>query len=192
MYKLCKTEQSSARQREIEQMFLSLMLEKHYDDITVTEICLRAGIPRKSFYRYFDGKEGVRQSLIHHTFEDFDVFRTNISSDVNTLRSEFESVFVFWKTKEDLLRAFDKGGMTGSLIEYATTYAMGEFADVQSYLFDSDMNDKILSFQFVICGLVTMAVNWYRSGFKESVQNMARTATKISTRPLFENLSRTQ
>ena len=43
-----------------------------------------------------------------------------------------------------------------------------------------------------VCGLMTMTINWYRSGFVESVPNISRTATKIITRPLFENLSRSE
>ena len=71
MYKLCKTEESANRQREIERTLLRLMIDKHYDDITVSEICIEANIPRKSFYRYFDGKEGVKQALLYHTLSEF-------------------------------------------------------------------------------------------------------------------------
>ena len=73
MFKLCKTEESSKRQREIEQILLNLMLKKHYDEISVSEICVAAAIPRKTLYRYFDGKEGVREALLCHTMTDFSV-----------------------------------------------------------------------------------------------------------------------
>ena len=62
----------------------------------------------------------------------------------------------------------------------------------EKYLSDSETAEKMIAFQFVICGLMTMMINWYRSGFAESVPNIARTATKIITKPLFENLSRTE
>ena len=192
MYKLCKTDESSKRQRQIEDVLLKLMLEKHYDEITVSEICLAANMPRKAFYRYFDGKEGVKQALIYHTLTDFSVFQIGKSGIDHKLREEFEYFFAFWKGKRELLAAFDKSGLTGLLVDNATSYAMEEFSSVKGYLYDSDERDKIIAYQFAICGLMTMTINWYRSGFAESIPNLARVATKIITRPLFENLSRTE
>ena len=190
MYKLCKTEESSKRQRKIEDTLLKLMSERHYDDITVSEICISADIPRKSFYRYFDGKEGVKQALLFHTLSDFDYFK--LSRENTKLREEFEGFFTFWKSKKDFLEAFDKSGLIGLLVESSTTYAMKEFCDVKQYLYESGDREKELAYQFVICGLMTMMINWYRSGFVETIPNLARTTSKLITKPLFENLSRTE
>ena len=38
MYKLCKTEQSAKRQREIEEQFLTLIEAKSYEEVTVSEL----------------------------------------------------------------------------------------------------------------------------------------------------------
>ena len=193
MYKLCKTEESATRQRKIENVLLSLMLKKHYDDISVSEICLAADIPRKTFYRYFDGKEGVKQALLNHTMTDFSSFQdARRNKNSSTLQEEFEDLFVFWKSKRDLLEAFDKSGLIGILIESAAVYAKNEFNDVKRYLTDSSSQEKAIAYQFVISGLLAMTINWYRSGFAETIPNMARAATKIITKPLFENLTRTQ
>lgn len=193
MFKLCKTEESSKRQREIEQILLNLMLKKHYDEISVSEICVAAAIPRKTLYRYFDGKEGVREALLCHTMTDFSAFRDeNRSKRVKTLHEEFEELFSFWKIKRDVLEAFDKSGLIGILIESATVYAKNEFSEVEKYLTDSSFGEKEIAYQFIISGLLAMTINWYRSGFIESVPNMARTATRIITKPLFENLTRTE
>ena len=193
MYKLCKTEESNQRQREIENILLKLMLQKHYDDITVSEICAEANMPRKSFYRYFDGKEGVKQALLYHTLEDFSLFQLTRGQGIDyKLREEFEGLFAFWKSKRDFLEAFDKSGLIGLLVESSTSYAMNEFKDVKKYLSDSGDREKVIAYQFAICGLMTMTINWYRSGFMESIPNLARTATKIITKPLFENLTRTE
>lgn len=189
MYKLCKTEGSTQRQREIEQILLSLMREKSYDEISVTEICDRANMPRKSFYRYFDGKEGAMQSLLYHTMSEFNSFRLGGSRKIS---EEFEDLFSFWKSKKDFLEAFDKSNLIGLVVESANSYAMKEFSDVKKYLSENESYEKVFAYQFVIYGLMTMTINWYRGGFVESVPNMARTATRIITKPLFENLSRSE
>ena len=193
MYKLCKTEESSNRQRKIEKVLLKLMLEKHYDEITVSEICISANIPRKSFYRYFDGKEGVKQALLYHTLSDFSSFQLSRGQGVDyKLREEFEGFFAFWKSKRDFLEAFDKSGLIGVLMDSSASYALSEFSNIERYLSDSGEREKLITYQFVICGLMTMMINWYRSGFAESIPNLARTATKLITKPLFENLTRTE
>ena len=51
MYKLCKTEQSAQRQRELEYGLLDAMLVKNYEDISISDLCDHLQIPRKSFYR---------------------------------------------------------------------------------------------------------------------------------------------
>ena len=131
MYKLCKTEQSSKRQREIEEAFLNLMLEKHYDDITVSEICDKINLPRKSFYRYFDGKEGVKQAILYHTFFDFNIFYITNNSDKNKLYEELETLFYFWKEKHKFLEAFDKSGLLGLVVESAVTFSMKDFDGIK-------------------------------------------------------------
>ena len=51
MYKKCQTERTAIRQQEMEQGLLRLMLKKHYDEISVTDLCQELQIPRKAFYR---------------------------------------------------------------------------------------------------------------------------------------------
>lgn len=191
MYKMCKTEQSVNRQRDIENILLRLMLEKHYDEITVSELCEAADMPRKSFYRYFDGKEGVKQSLLHHTIGDFNSFQNGRrAKKKGTLHEEFEELFMFWRSKKDVLDAFEKSGLIGLLIESATSYAMDEFSGIAKYMVDSEVREKEMTYHFVISGILAMTINWYRSGFAETVSNMAKTTTRIITRPVFENLTR--
>ncbi len=191
MYKLCKTEESSKRQRQIEGVLLNLMREKRYDDISVSEICERANMPRKSFYRYFDGKEGAMQSLIMHTMTDFHSFTMYFEKkEKRTLQGEFEEFFLFWKEKREFLEAFDKSQLIGLLVENATNYSMSEFVNIRKFLSDGDEREKIHVFQFAICGLMTLTIDWYRSGFAESVPEIARVAARLISKPLFADLDK--
>ena len=74
MYKQCETEQSAARQRRMEQGLLEMMGQKRYEDISVSDLCAFLGVPRKTFYRYFSGKDGALFSLIDHVFAGFQSF----------------------------------------------------------------------------------------------------------------------
>ena len=47
----------------ITRAFLELMDEFDYDSITVTDICDRAMVNRKTFYTYYETKEHLHQSI---------------------------------------------------------------------------------------------------------------------------------
>ena len=57
MYKICHTEESSRRQRALEQGLLNILGTVPYAKITLTDLCRQLQIPRKTFYRYFPSKE---------------------------------------------------------------------------------------------------------------------------------------
>ena len=67
MYTLCTTEKTAQQQQQFEQTFLQMLLESHYDDITISDLCRRAGLTRKMFYRLFEKKADVLSSLIDHS-----------------------------------------------------------------------------------------------------------------------------
>ena len=71
MYKLCKTEQSALRQRLFEDALLAEMTQRRYEDITVSDLCRRMNVPRKAFYRYFDGKDGALFAMLDHRLMEY-------------------------------------------------------------------------------------------------------------------------
>ena len=70
MYKICHTEESSRRQRELERGLLQAMGKQPYEKITLTELCRELKVPRKTFYRYFPTKDDCLLALVDHTLSD--------------------------------------------------------------------------------------------------------------------------
>ena len=190
MYKLCKTEQSAKRQREIESIMLSLMCEKRFDDIKVSEICDIANMPRKAFYRYFDSKDSALQAMIDHNVTDYQTYTVSRGHRKRTLQGEFEEFFIFWKDKKRLLDAFEKSNLTGLLIQSSSSNMVGEFVNIKKFLPDEDEDTRTQVFPFAIAGLITITINWYRSGFKASIADMARVASRLVSKPLFPSLNK--
>lgn len=112
MYKLCKSEQSARRQRDLETGLLAAMGSQHYDSITVSSLCEQLNLPRKSFYRYFDSKEGAFHALLDHTLED--CIRL-VDSSV-THRESLEQYFTFWLGQKPLLDALSRSGLSGEIV----------------------------------------------------------------------------
>lgn len=81
-----KTKRESFAANYITDALLILMKQKNYKDITVTEICEKAGVTRMSFYRSFKTKDDILKkwfetvSRRYLVGEDFDF--NNVSREL--------------------------------------------------------------------------------------------------------------
>lgn len=184
MYKLCKTEQSAARQRQLEQGLLQAMRVQQYDEISISDLCDKMGIPRKSFYRYFSSKDGALLALLDHTLMEFEQSsHRNGKTRHGTAIGDLERYFLFWYERRELLDALERSRLSGMLVERATTHALNERM-MPAYLRSRPEEVQSLALTFAVCGLLSMVIQWHHSGYRQSPGDMARVATMMLTRPL--------
>lgn len=182
MYKLCKTEQSAARQRELENGLLTAMESHGYEEITISDLCDQMRIPRKSFYRYFSSKDGALHALLDHTLLEFDQL-SDMWDGANPvkIRTELEKFFAYWLQQKRLLDALERSGLSGLLVQRANTRAMEESASAAPF---GSRDLKGHAVTFTTTGLMSMVIEWHHSGYRQSVQDMAQLAAVLLTRPL--------
>ena len=191
MYKLCKTEQSTKRQREIERALFDLMMKKVYSDITVTELCDALSMPRKAFYRYFDSKDDTLYALIEHTMAEYNDFSAGIDkSKVRMLKREIEKYFAFWQEHKLLLDALYKNNMLEKIIDVSLNFPINDMVSLKKFLPDDSDWAREKIFKFAVCGLVFQMLDWYKDGFKTSISDMARLACRTLSKPLFPELDK--
>ena len=184
MYKLCKTEQSASRQRQLEKKLEELMNLRRYEEISVSDFCAYAGIPRKAFYRYFSSKDGALYALLDHTMLEYEFFRSPyIPGGVMDMQQELGSFFRFWKDHKSLLDALEHSGISGVLIERSIS-SIQDAALQGSSGERPEMLPHVI--QFSVCGLMVMVTDWHHKGYQESIQEMTRIALRLVTRPLFQ------
>lgn len=190
MYKLCKTEQSAARQRELEQSLIVLMNEYRYEEITVSDFCIHAGIPRKAFYRYFSSKDGALYALLDHTMLEYETYEVVYApGERRNLLRDLEGFFLFWKDHKPLLDALEHSGLSGILMERAIIYVT-QGALLNRMLPEEDPKTRDHIVRFCTCGLMIMMVNWHHEGYQESTLEMAQIAVRLVTQPLFPALKK--
>lgn len=187
MYKLCRTEQSFARQRQLELGLLDAMKHRRFDEISVSDLCEHLGIPRKSFYRYFSSKDGALFALLDHTLMEFYDGTPMEGMRGNTPLIDLERFFSFWYTHKDLLDALQRSSLSGILVERATTLAREEQL-MASYMNSWDHFLQGVAISFAVCGLMSMVFQWYQEGFQIEPKDMANAATTLLTRPLVPNI----
>ena len=182
MYKLCKTEQSARRQRQLEQGLLKAMEQHQYEDISISELCEHMGVPRKSFYRYFSSKDGALYALLDHTLLEYEFFRMPIYYEsAENIQRVLESFFWFWKQQKPLLDALEISGISGMLIE-RTIASVAEATKNLQILERPKIRDHVI--QFAVCGLMIMMINWHHGGYQESVSEMTEIAMRLVSQPL--------
>lgn len=184
MYKMCKTEQSANRQRELELGLLEVMRNCQYDEISISDLCDRLQIPRKCFYRYFSGKEGALRALIDHTMMQYEL--KNIYNSAGSAREELENFFEFWQEQKPLLDALDRSGLDAVLVERAIAYSLGGGDVRKPAVVDALGKGEQYAIIFAISGLMTMMILWHHSGYSMPKHQLAILAAEVMTRPLFE------
>lgn len=187
MYKFCKTEQSVQRQRELEQGLLDMMAHQRFEEISVSDLCDRMGIPRKSFYRYFSSKDGALFALMDHTLMEFYDTGSFEGLRGGTPVGDLERFFLFWKNNKKLLDAVQRSSLGGMLVERAVFLAKQEEL-MPGYSKDWEGTLKDIAMNFAVCGLMSMVLQWHYEGYKIPTEQMAKAAVTMLSRPLIPSL----
>ena len=184
MYKQCKTEQSSQRQRQLEQGLLDAMKHRRFEDISVSDLCDDMQVPRKSFYRYFEGKEGALYALIDHALQDYELYVTPKMREESTALTYMELIFQYWLVRKDLLDCLAYSALEGVLVQRAILRANEEVSHPIRFLDRQIEGEQMHRNLFIVCGIMSMVVQWHHDGYKESVEQMASTCLRLLTEPL--------
>ena len=187
MYKVCITEQSAKRQRELELGLLDAMQSRQYEDITVSDLCDMLNIPRKSFYRYFSSKDGALFALLDHTLMEFYATGSIEGLRGGTPIGDLERFFLFWKTNSRLLEAIQRSNLNGMLVERAVSLAKQEEL-MPGYVRDWEDTMKDVAMSFVVCGLMSMVLQWHKEGYQIPLEQMAKSAVLMLSRPLIPTI----
>ena len=186
MYKICKTEQSALRQRELEEGLLQAMGNCHYEQISVSDLCERCGIPRKAFYRYFSGKDGALYALIDHTLLQYEGFyAADTGVNVRSYQTDLERFFQFWLQQKPLLDALKRSNISGVLVTRAIEHSLSDVGIPARFLNAQDQAARRHVIMFGVCGLMSMVLDWHESGYELSPGEMSVIAVKLLTHPLF-------
>lgn len=94
----------------ITESLLLLLKKKEFKDISITEICKKAGVTRMSFYRNFESKEDILLKRVRDVTDSF-LKESSISYKNDTLSSYFVKLFTHMKQQTELCKALYKAGL---------------------------------------------------------------------------------
>lgn len=182
MYRKCTTEKSTFQQRTFEHCMLKAMLEKEYDEISISSLCRDAGLSRKTFYRLFDSKADVIFSMVDHAFLD----AHNFVPDPSIKPGGLHHFFAFWKSRKPLLDALSKHSCISFLMDRATAFITNEESDLLHCLgADQENGQEILL--FTLNAIFALVISWYSSGYERSIDEMSELLMKLLTTPMVKS-----
>jgi len=177
MATLCHTEYAARKKLLLENSLLNLMQQQPYQDISVTDLCREAGIPRRTFYHYFESKEDVLEAIIEslmqqcmlHAFFDFRL-------DPEHMKQSFAQIFHFWEGENrKKLDALIQNGLESRLITWASQWVREEPSGI---LKNSDLDPKLVEIGLMVgtTSFFSLLFHWSRNGYLESAEQMAEYA----------------
>jgi len=179
MYRLCSSEKSVNQQRTFCNSFLELLQEHTYDDITISQLCKRAGLSRNAFYRLFEKKADVQYALLDLTILD----SVEYIPDETVGPGGLHSFLGFWREQKPLLDALAKHDNCSMLTDRVITHILKEDEDVRLCLLGGIGNCSEEMIVFYISGLFGLVYCWHKKGFDKSIDEMAALLMQIMTTP---------
>ena len=193
MYKYCKTSQSAARQRHIVSCLLEMLHTHHYDQITVQDLCKKAEVPRKSFYRYFECKQDVLLAAIDFYIQDYESFRLPSMGPgvLRTTESELTRFLTYTQKNKATFEALTRSDLLGYALNLVTQSSL--LSNVARRLMTHKEDEALYRVKnaFLCYGIYSVVGIWVTNGCPESVEEMARILTQILTEPFYVPLDAT-
>lgn len=185
MYKICQTEQSSRRQEQIKDTFLSMLAFQNYEEITISALCAEARIPRKTFYRYFDSKRDIFLLAIDLLMIEFETWNNAYTSRFRpqTTEKEIEKIICFFLEKKQFFDIVKQNHLSILFFQRVLDQAISEHINLRFVCSDSTTKQQRLSMIFSVTGLLSLLWDWHQGGCKESPGELARMITPMLTVP---------
>lgn len=164
-------EKENLTQEYIYSAFLQLLDKKHYDDISVCEICTKAGVSRMSFYRNFESKEDL-------TFKGIDRIVKNLSASIEKLTTKnmftiTQETFIFAKKYKSALFSIMDSQITNTLKEMI----IAKLQEKSKFDYINKTSKYIPVFYFT--SIVAVLIEWLKNDTEETPEEMAILLTKL-------------
>lgn len=174
-------ENKKARHRIVEALF-TLMKEKYFSEISVSDMIRTAGVARATYYRNFDSKESVIDEYMQGLYNAIMPAEPPITlEDVfvyDTVVNEFEKALtILQSNKEELLTLYENG-FGSRILETMNCF-------IENFAGDMPQNStKRYLLYFIAGAAANVLIRWLQDGAKESPREIAVTCADIMRKPI--------
>ncbi len=175
------TTYSSLSCQLITEALFRLMEKENFNDITVSQITMEAGVARRTFYLNYESKEEV---LDRHYEALIREYNTGMDTSImNDLGKQSVYFFSFWYKHRDYAFLLQKNGLFHMLVDRFSLYLdQNEISSINSI----PEEVRNYSFSYIAGGLWMLLREWLKNDFRESPEMIASIFLTMST--LGENI----
>lgn len=149
---------------------LTLMNEKPFNKITISEIAEKAELDRRTFYRHFVSKENILDYCIENLYREY--LRDLFEEPQLTIYSVARLFFEFWKDHLDFLLTISRNHLESFLLYKFNKYLpqIYEALKIESL---QEVEEYRYAFAFKIGGFWNVLFQWIQNGAKQEPDEMA-------------------
>ena len=176
MYLKCVTEKTAHQQSCLEAALIELMKDVDFEKISVVDICEKAGITRRIFYRLFETKQDCLLAAIDHKIVEAELYRSKLGYN------GFCQILEYVKEQKDFFSALRKSNQMGLYMERVLDNLNRENVHAKHLMgiYGSDDNELLV---FNISGFIGMMFYWIDTDFECSIEHMAKILSMLMRVP---------
>lgn len=181
----CSTEKSVRMQHNVGKALHDMLKEMSYDKVTVSDLCVRANLPRRSFYRYFESKRDVLDYVMADLMRDCILFSMECLPEDDNLEKVFFRFFVFWKEKKaQWIRILRDNHLETVLVRMFQEWLFEErrIRYMQRGIGEEQLR---IALTFALGGIMMILFQWGEDGFSTDEKVLARYASSMLTQSLY-------
>lgn len=155
---------------------LELIREGAYESVTVTEICNRANVARKTFYRSFESKDAVIVYRLENMFAELAA-----KYDFAEAESRELLLFCFEYLEKDRMFAamFTDSGLYELLIGNVMAFVQIAYDNTLHNSASFEPAYAEYYYRFIAVGFISLVHTWIESGFKQSAASLVALSRRL-------------
>jgi AcrR family transcriptional regulator len=168
----------------------AIAAEKNYDDISITELCRKAEVPRSVFYRYFADKDAVLWFAIDGMQADLlEILLQIYDTQHNWQLIDFLTYWLtYYRENEALWQVANTGSRHSLLLGHMVRHQAKMANPLYKVDFNNEETKRTIFFAYGIQGILDV---WRKLGYTQSEQEVARQLCNLLHTPLLEMLPST-
>ncbi len=154
---------------------LKLMEIKPYADITITDICSKAGVSRMTYYRNYNSKEEIVVDYFEMVGLKYidQVLNLNLTS----LQQFAVQAFRYYRENNQFIMLLNEASLTNLILDSFNK----NFSNIATNIFEENLNlpHRRYGVYFFAGALYNIFTQWAKSGMEETDEEMASIITAL-------------
>ncbi|SFD43033.1 regulatory protein, tetR family [Lentibacillus persicus] len=172
-------------QKAFKMALLTLLKEKKFEDITITEIVKEADYNRGTFYIHFEQKENLLNEMINEVLQDMgNSFRKpykNLEKEVSIVELSTTALFDHFLKNKELYKIMLSPNVNINFLDKMVETLKTHFKKDIDFVTDHSELDMKLFYNYRVYGIIGLILEWIKNDFQHSKQYMAEQVINIAT-----------